>query len=157
MAGQLAGERPKLIPLGEPHLLAEEARRHAVRFVADHQIPFRRCPELRFQLVVPRQHVEPCDEPRPVGEGVAADGVLNLLAAQDVEREIEALGEFVLPLLDETPWGDDEAALEAPPDEQLLDEQPRHDCLARARIVGEQEAKRLALEHHAVHGGELMR
>ena len=53
--------------------------------------------------------------------------------------------------------GDDEAALERAADEELADEQPGHDRLAGARVVGEQEAQRLAREHLLVDRGDLVR
>jgi hypothetical protein len=38
-----------------------------------------------------------------------------------------------------------------------LDEKPRHDRLARARIVGQQEAQRLTRQHRLVDRGDLVR
>ena len=40
---------------------------------------------------------------------------------------------------------------------QLLDVEAGHDRLAGARVVGEQEAQRLAGQHLAVHGLDLVR
>ena len=65
--------------------------------------------------------------------------------------------QLVLPLLDQAARGDDQAALEVAADHQLLDEQPGHDGLAGAGIVGEQEAQRLARQHLAVDGRDLVR
>jgi hypothetical protein len=39
----------------------------------------------------------------------------------------------------------------------FFDEQPGHDGLACARIIGEQEAQRLSRQHLAINGGDLMR
>ena len=75
----------------------------------------------------------------------------------DVEAQAELLGQLVLPLLDEAAGRDDQAALEIAADQQLLDQQPGHDRLAGAGIVGEQEAQRLARQHLAVDGGDLVR
>ena len=41
--------------------------------------------------------------------------------------------------------------------DQLLDQQPRHDGLARAGVFGEQEAQRLARQHRVVDAGDLVR
>ena len=71
--------------------------------------------------------------------------------------EAELLGHLVLPLLDQAAGRDDQAALEVAADQQLLDQQPRHDRLAGAGIVGEQEAQRLARQHLAVDGRDLVR
>jgi hypothetical protein len=60
-------------------------------------------------------------------------------------------------MLDQASGRDDHAALEIAADEQLLDQQPGHDGLAGAGIVGEQEAQRLARQHLAVNGRDLVR
>ena len=54
--------------------------------------------------------------------------------------------ELILPLLRETAGTDDETSLQVAAGDQLPDEKPRHDGLAGARVVGEQETKRLAGE-----------
>ena len=82
---------------------------------------------------------------------------LDLVAGEDVEVEAELLGQLVLPLLDQAARRDDQAALEIAADQQLLDQQPGHDRLAGAGIVGEQEAQRLARQHLAVDGRDLVR
>ena len=41
--------------------------------------------------------------------------------------------------------------------DELLDQQPRHDGLARAGVVGEQEAQRLTRQHRVVDAGDLVR
>ena len=74
-----------------------------------------------------------------------------------VERETELLGHFVLPLLDEAAGRNDQAPFEIAADQQLLDEEARHDRLASAGVVGEQEAQWLAWKHLAIDGGDLMR
>ena len=84
-------------------------------------------------------------------------GGFDLVAGQDVEAEAEFLGQLVLPLLDQTSGRDDEAALKIAADQELLDEQSRHDGLAGAWIVGEQEAQRLTRKHFAVNGRDLVR
>ena len=89
--------------------------------------------------------------------GLPGQRSLDLVAGQDVEREAELLGHFVLPLLDEAARSNDEATFQIAPDQQLLDQQPRHDRLASARVVGEQEAQRLAWKHLAIDGGDLVR
>ena len=60
-------------------------------------------------------------------------------------------------MLDEAAGRDDQAALKIAADQQLLDQQPRHDRLAGAGIVGEQEPQRLARQHLAINGRDLMR
>ena len=113
--------------------------------------------ELRLQLVGTRRHVEPHDQPVLLDERIAGDRGFDLIAGQDVEAEAEFLGHLVLPLLDQTSGRDDQAALEIAADQQFLDEQSRHDGLAGAGIVGEQEAQRLARQHLAIDGRDLVR
>ncbi len=80
----------------------------------------------------------------------------ELVVGQDLEGQVEPAVELVLPLLDEAPGADDQAAMQVAANHQLLDEQPRHDRLAGARVVGEQEAQRLAREHLLVDGRDLV-
>ncbi len=65
--------------------------------------------------------------------------------------------ELVLPLLGKAAGADHEAAPEIAAGDQLLDEQARHDRLARARVVSEQEAERLARQHGLIDGRDLVR
>jgi hypothetical protein len=60
-------------------------------------------------------------------------------------------------LLDEAARRDDEAALKVTADDQLLDEEASHDSFAGARIIGQQEPQRLAWQHLAVDGSDLVR
>ena len=69
---------------------------------------------------------------------------------------MEAPEEFVLPLLREAARADDEAALEVAPSDEFLDQQARHDGLARTRVISKQETQRLAREHRLVNSGNLM-
>ncbi len=70
---------------------------------------------------------------------------------------MEAPVELVLPLLGQAAGADDEAALQVAAGDELLDEEPGHDGLAGAGVVGEQEAQRLARQHRLVDGGDLVR
>ena len=66
-------------------------------------------------------------------------------------------GQLVLPLFGEAARADDQATLQVPARDQLLDQKPRHDGLAGAWVVGEEEAQRLTRQHRLVDGGDLMR
>ncbi len=90
-------------------------------------------------------------------EPVAGAGGLELVVGEDLERQVEAPVELVLPLLGEAAGADDEAALEVAAGDQLLDEQARHDGLPGAGVVGEQEAQRLPGQHGLVDRGDLVR
>jgi hypothetical protein len=100
---------------------------------------------------------EPEDEPITLDERIASDRGFDLIARNCIEAEAELLSHLVLPLLDKAARRDDEAALEVAPDQQFLDEQPGHDGLAGARIVGEQEAQRLSRQHLAINRRDLVR
>ena len=90
-------------------------------------------------------------------EPVAGARGLELVVGEDLEGQVEAAVELVLPLLGEAAGADDEAALEVAARDQLLDEQAGHDRLAGARVVGEQEAQRLARQHRLVDRRDLVR
>jgi len=91
-----------------------------------------------------------------LGEGVAAPGRVEQIPREDRKVEIELFSEFVLPLLDERTRRNDQAALQVAPQRELLDEEPGHDRLSGAGVVGEQEAQRVTVEHRAIDGGDLM-
>ena len=156
VARPAAEELAELVAPGLLHLAAEVRSGHAVGLVADDEVPVRGGLELGLQVVRPRRHVEAEDQPAPLREGVAGDRVLDLVAGHEVEGQAELLGHLLLPLLDQAARGDDEAALEVAPDQQLLDKQPGHDRLAGAGVVGQQEAQRLPGQHLPVDGGDLV-
>ena len=70
---------------------------------------------------------------------------------------MEATVQLVLPLLGEAARAHDEAPFQVAAGNEFLDEEPRHDRLARARVVGEQESQGLAREHRLVDSRDLMR
>jgi hypothetical protein len=111
-----------------------------VGFVADDEVPIRRCLQFRFQFVRTRSHVETHDETVLLDKWIAGDGSFDLITSQNVEAQPEFLGHLVLPLLDQTSWRDDQTALKIATDQEFLDEQSRHDGLAGAGIIGEQKA-----------------
>ena len=90
-------------------------------------------------------------------EPVAGARGFELVVGEDLERQVEAAVELVLPLLGEAARADDQAALQVAAGDQLLDEQAGHDRLAGAGVVGEQEAQRLARQHRLVDRRDLVR
>ena len=68
----------------------------------------------------------------------------ELVIGHNLKGQLEALREFVLPLLGETAGANNKAPFEVAASDQFLDEQPRHDGLTGTRIVGEEEAQWLA-------------
>ena len=84
---------------------------------------------------------------------VAGASSFELVVGQNLERQVEAPVQLVLPLLRQTAGTDHQAALQIAARDQFLDEQSRHDGLAGARVVGQQETKRLSRQHGFVHRG----
>ncbi len=126
-------------------------------FVAYHQVPAAvGRPELLLHLLVAGEFVEPGDGEVVLEEPVAGTGGFELVVGEDLEGKVKAPVEFVLPLLGEAAGADNQAALEITARDQLLDEEPGHDRLAGARVVGEQEAQGLARQHRLVDRGDLV-
>lgn len=71
------------------------------------------------------------------GESLRLERLARELQRCAVLGELKALAQLVLPLLGEAAGANDEAALEIAASNQLIDEQARHDGLARTRIVGQ--------------------
>jgi hypothetical protein len=92
-----------------------------------------------------------------VVEGVAATGLLDLLARKQRERQAELLEHFVLPLLDQAAGSDDQHALGIGAHQQLADEQAGHDSLAGTGVIGQHVAQRLARQHRLVDRDDLVR
>ena len=76
---------------------------------------------------------------------------------QQREGQTELLAHLRLPLLDQAPRRHHQAPLEIPAQEQLADEEPGHDRLTRARIVGEEVTQGLLGQHVLVDRGDLVR
>ena len=158
VAGQAREELPQAVPFRVLDLAAEERGRQLVGLVAHDQVPARvRRLQLLLHLLVARQLVQTGDDQVGLEEPVAGAGGFELVVGQDLERKLESAVQLVLPLLGEAAGADDQAPLQVAAGDQLLDQQPRHDGLARAGVVGEQEAQRLARQHRVVDAGDLVR
>src|SRR5262245_13911075 len=107
-------EQPaELVSLGVFDLAAEDGRGHLVRFVAHDEIPTRfRRRQLGLDVVVARELVEPRDDEIVLEEPVARSRRLELVVREDLERKMEPMIQFVLPLLRETSWTHHEAAMQ---------------------------------------------
>ena len=149
---------PEPVALGVLDLAAEEGGRHLVRLVADDEVPAAvgRL-QLRLHVLVAGELVEPGDDEVGLEEPVAGARGFELVVGQDLEGQVEAPVELVLPLLGQAARADDQAALQVAAGDQLLDQQPGHDRLAGAGVVGQQEAQRLARQHRLVDGRDLVR
>ena len=158
VAGQGREELAEPVALGVLDLAAEEGGRHLVGLVADHEVPaaIGRL-ELLLHVLVAGQLVEAGDDEVGLQEPVAGARGFELVVGEDLEGQLEPAVELVLPLLGQAAGADDQAALEIAPGDQLLDQQPGHDRLAGARVVGEQEAERLPRQHRLVDRRDLVR
>ncbi len=79
------------------------------------------------------------------------------VAANDVELLAELVRQFALPLEREVGRRDDQHTAHQAAGLQFLEQQPRHDRLAGAGVVRQQEANARQLQEVAVDGFELMR
>src|ERR1700677_2326520 len=96
------------------------------------------------------------DQQRPFGKRVPAACGLDHVLGQNFKGERELLPEFVLPLLNQAAWGDDEATLDVAPDHELLAEQPGHDRLTGTRVVSQEKPEWLTWQHLFVDSFDLM-
>jgi len=156
MARHFTKNLAQAIALGGFHFVAPEMRRHLVGLIDDHEIPVRMAQPV-LQVVVAGHLVEAHDDAIVLGERIAGYRGFVALAGKDVKAQLELVPELILPLGCQVPGDTDEAALHVAADHQLLDEQACHDGLSRAGVIRQQEAQRLAVEHLAVDGRDLMR
>ena len=99
VAGDAGEQLAQPVALGVGDLAAEEVRGHLVRFVAHHQVEAAlRGRQQGLQLLVAGQLVQPRDDQIPFGEPVAACSGAHALAGENLELQVEAAAEFVLPL-----------------------------------------------------------
>ena len=157
MARQVGEELAEAVALGIARFAAEVAGRHLVGFVADDEVPVAVAGlEFLLHFLVAGEFVEAGDDEVGLEEPVAGAGGFELVVGEDFEGELEAAVELILPLFGEAAGTDDEAALEVAASDQLLDEEPGHDGLAGAGVVGEEEAQRRTGQHGLVDGGDLV-
>jgi hypothetical protein len=146
------------VALGVLGLAAEHGRRHLVGFVADHQVPaaIGRL-ELLLHVFVARELVEAGDDQVGFEEPVAGARRFELVVGENLEGQVKAPVEFVLPLFGQAAGADDQAALQVAAGDQFLDQQAGHDGLAGAGVVRQQKAQRLARQHRFIDRGDLVR
>ena len=124
------------------------ARGHAVSFVHDHEIPLHLAQT--GQDLVALGQVQRSDDLLLLHPLVDAELIAQITALEDEELFVELLLELALPLEGEIGRCDDEDPLRKATQLQLADQETRHDRLARARVVGEQEAHPGELEQMVV-------
>ena len=158
VASQARQQLPQLVALGELDLSAEVGGRHLVGLVAHHQVPaaIRRL-ELLLHVLVAGQLVQARDDQVRLYEPVAGACRLQLVVGEELEGEVEAVAELVLPLFRQCARTHHQATLQVAARDELLHEQARHDRLSGARIVGQEEAQGLSWQHLPVHRRDLVR
>ncbi len=156
MASESSEKLAESVALGVLDLAAEVRGRHLVSLVAHHQVPVGAA-EFGLDIFIPAQLVEAADGQWSLCEPVARAGGLEFVVRENVEGELEALIELVLPLFRQVAWADDEAAMQVAADQQFLDQQPGHDGFSGTGVVGQEEPKRLPRQHLAVDSRYLVR
>ena len=127
-------------------------------FVADDKVPAAiRGLKLLLDVFIAGQLVQPRDDQIVFQKPVAGSGCFQLVIGQDVERKMEPAIQLILPLFGEAAGADDQTAMKIAARDQLLHEKAGHDGLAGTRVIGEQEAQRLARQHRLVDRRDLMR
>ena len=157
MAGETRQQLPQPVALRVLDLTTKERRRHLMGLVAHDEIPAAiRGLQLLLNVLVARELIQPGNDEIGFQEPVSCARCFELVVRQDVEGQVEPTVELILPLLRETTGTDDQTPLQITASDQLLDEQPRHDGFAGARVIGEKKAKRLTGQHGFVDRGDLM-
>ena len=158
MACQGREQLPQSITLGVLGFAAKNRGRHLVGFVANHQVPAAiRSLQLLLYLFIAREFVQPGDDQVGLHEPVAGTRRFQLVIGQNLERQVKAPVQLVLPLLGQAAGAHDQAALQVTAGDQLLDQQPGHDGLAGTGVVRQQKTQRLAWQHGLVDGRDLVR
>ena len=148
--------RERLAELVGERLLVGAVGAHLVRFVDDDEIPV--AAEQAFLGVLDaRDPGDRRDDLVLVLPGIRAVVGAQHVAADDLEVLAELVLHFALPLEGEIGRRDDQRALDQAADLQLLEQQAGHDRLARARIIGQEEADARQLHEVVVDGLKLVR
>ena len=151
MIGAVAQQFPQPVALA---LMSLVARRHAVRLVHDDQVPVH-LPQ-PGKDVFALGEVQRGDDLLLVEPLVDAELVAYVAALQHEESFVELLPELPLPLEGQVRGAHDQDAFDQASKLELADQQAGHDGLARARVVGEQEAHAGEFEEVLVDGFELV-
>lgn len=126
--------------------------------VADDQIPEAvRRGQLGLNVFVAGEFVETRDDEVGLCEPIAGAGSLQLVVGENFEGQLKTPVQLILPLLCETSRAHDQAPAQIASRNQFLDEEPRHDRLAGAGVIGEQEAQWLTRQHRLIDGRDLVR
>ena len=129
---------------------------HAVCLVDHGDVPVH-LGKLFHQVFVAGDLIHSHNQPVVVGEDVAAVGVVDHLAVENLETQVELGGQFLAPLLHQPAGSDDDRPFAIGTQDQFLDVEAGHDRFPGARVVGQQEPQRETRKQFLVHGADLMR
>jgi hypothetical protein len=118
-------------------------RRHSVGLVDDNEVEFVIGKHL-LEFIASRELIEAANQIRVISEWVSLASRRDVAIGQDVELECELFPELVMPLANEAAGGNDHATLQIATEDELLDEEARHDCLAGTRVIGKKKSEGLA-------------
>ena len=151
----LAQPLAQVVALGIPDLATPEPGRHLVGLVAHHQVPIH-LGQFLLEVIIAGQPVEPADQKGGLGKDIAGAGRFDAVAGEELEGQVEAMIQFILPLRGQVAGAHHQAALQIAPNHQLFDVQPGHNGLARTGVIGQQKPQGLARQHLLVDPGDLM-
>ncbi len=148
--------RQRLAELVGERLLVRAVGRHLVRLVDDDEVPVA-AEQALLGVLDARNPGDRRDDLVLFLPRILAVVGAQHIAADHLELLAELVLQLALPLEAEIRRRDDQRALDEAADLQLLEEQARHDRLARAGVVGEQEADARQAHEVVVDGLELVR
>ena len=90
------------------------------------------------------------------GSGERVYHTREVLPGHDAESQAKEGTQLAFPVAHEAGRRNDQHATNSAAEEHLPDVEPRHDGLAGARVVGEQKAQRLLLQHPLIDRDALM-
>ncbi len=155
MPGSGREQLTQLKSFGLVDRIAEVIGRHLMGFVHDDQIPL--CNgQLFLELFTPGQLIQPGNEFVLIVKRIAGMGMLQKLPGEDGKDQSELLIEFILPLLHQAARTDNQNPLGISPHHQFANEQAGHDGLPGPRIVGQDIAQGLFLNHGLIHSRDLV-
>src|SRR5947209_7529938 len=150
MAGESGKQLPESISFGVFDLVPKIRGAELVRLVTNDQVPVGFL-QLDLNVFVPAEFIESANCQWMFLKPVSGGRCFERIVSHDVERQVEAAAEFVLPLLDEVPRTDDQAPVKIAAGDKFLYEKASHDGLTGTRIVREEEPQGLAGKHFGVH------
>jgi hypothetical protein len=142
-------------PIGEG-LLVVGVGAHLVGLIHDDEVPVG-AEQALLGVLDPGYPGDRGDHLVAILPGVKPVGGTERLAADDLEALAELVLQLPLPLEGEVRRCDNECAADQAAGLQFFEQEPRHDRLAGARVVGQQEADAREFEEVAVDRLELVR